>query len=50
MVDTIRLKSPVMEHDKSSWLPHELSSGSRAVSDMLIHVTQPCNSKLILAF
>ena len=53
MLDTIHLKSQVIEHDRP-WTDRagcdDLSSGSRAVSGMLIQVTQPCNLKLILAF
>ena len=44
------LKSRVIDHDQSSWLLPRAVDGSRAVRDMLIHVTQPWNSKLVLAF
>ena len=50
MLDTIHLKSQVIEHDESSRLRDDLTSISRAVSGMLIQVTQPWRSKLILAF
>ena len=50
MLDTIHLKSQVIEHDESSRLRRPVQRLESRVSGMLIHVMQPCNSKLILAF
>ena len=50
MLATLHLHSQVIEHDESSRLRDDLSSIARAVSGMLIQVTQPWSSKLILAF
>jgi hypothetical protein len=50
MLDTVQLKSRVILSTTDRAGCDDLSSGSRAVHGVLIHVTQPWRSKLILAF